>query len=505
MARSLIFTSLALLLSFSYSCNKEDLISKGSAEFSFSVYESEDPSLKSTETEARADISSIVLSITNELGQPVCEDKVIKLFKFNNEYISEPLPLRPDVYQLTKFLVINNKDSIVYATPIEDSPLAYLIKNPLPVEFVIEKDAVTKVIPEVLSTEEKIPNDFGYATFGISEVDIFDFLVAVFVYNEKIENFELTTANICIASQEDILYANELQAVTNKITIKDHYPVYKLAISKPGYTSFKAEFSADSLKKHFSIPLTVILQVSEKLEEGLIAYYPFDGDVNDQSGYDNHCIDSTEGIYADGVSGKALFFNGLSDFLELTNTLDGSKGLTFSFWVKSKGVQEGEKNGTVICKYNMYTDYTCFHIGTQGFNNNISALHGNFYVSRNSTDYRDCAWSEWQTIEDIPEVFNPQYYTIYNPQEITLCKWTHCVINVSENEIQAWINGVICSKKTREYAEYLEDPSEPTYIGNNMYGGLGSNNHYHGWLDELRVYNRGLTPDEIQLLYQQKK
>jgi hypothetical protein len=39
------------------------------------------------------------------------------------------------------------------------------------------------------------------------------------------------------------------------------------------------------------------------------------------------------------------------------------------------------------------------------------------------------------------------------------------------------------------------------YIGNILAGGEGSNNHFNGVIDELRIYDRELTKKEIQILF----
>ena len=49
-----------------------------------------------------------------------------------------------------------------------------------------------------------------------------------------------------------------------------------------------------------------------KLNEGLIAYYPFNNDVNDASDSSNHCIDLSDSSYVDGIIGKAKYFDGCS-------------------------------------------------------------------------------------------------------------------------------------------------------------------------------------------------
>jgi hypothetical protein len=99
---------------------------------------------------------------------------------------------------------------------------------------------------------------------------------------------------------------------------------------------------------------------------------------------------------------------------------------------------------------------------------------------------------------------DPSLWTILNPKRLATGNWTHCVVNVTGTTIEAWLNGVLCTKKQREYDTYFDSPDEPVYIGNNLALGGGTNNHFNGVLDELRIYNRGLTKDEIQILYKAK-
>ncbi|NOQ50517.1 MAG: hypothetical protein GQ557_02530 [Mycoplasmataceae bacterium] len=238
------------------------------------------------------------------------------------------------------------------------------------------------------------------------------------------------------------------------------------------------------------------------LKIGLVAFYPFDGNANDYSDNNNHSTNYGAELTTDrfGNENSAYEFDGLNDYMQLANTLDITEGLTFSFWINSNGIQDGENNGTVICKYNMAYDYHCFSIGTH--NNLVGhSLLGNFYASQYNTDYRDCAWSNMMTVDDIPSQWDSNKFDLINPMELPLNNWVFCTINVTDTEVQAWINGVLTVKKEREYTTYYNSENEPTYIGNNLLGGEGSNNHFYGSLDELRVYNRALTENEIQELY----
>lgn len=242
---------------------------------------------------------------------------------------------------------------------------------------------------------------------------------------------------------------------------------------------------------------------------GLVAYFPFDGDLTDQSDSSrNYCIDHTEGVFVDGVSGQAKDFNGESDMLRLRSTLDVSNGLTFSFWVKSRGVLQGQENGVIICKYDHTTWGRCFTINSQAsWTENNPSLRGNFYPYGNTSNYADGIYSDIYSLDDVPSGRDTVNYTIYEPMKLPLNEWTHCVINVSDSTMEAWINGTLTVSIVRTYSSYNNisqyyQNDVPTFIGNLPNAGEGSNNHYNGLIDELRVYNCPLTPAEIQALYE---
>jgi hypothetical protein len=134
---------------------------------------------------------------------------------------------------------------------------------------------------------------------------------------------------------------------------------------------------------------------------------------------------------------------------------------------------------------------------------NDNRLSAAFYKYRNSSAIHDHIKS-YLEYDDLTSFPDPSLWTIIKPKKIETDVWTHCVINVTPAEIQAWINGELCTKKRREFTFYFDSSDEPTYVGNNLAVGQGANNHFNGVLDELRIFNRGLSNREIQILYKNK-
>ena len=236
------------------------------------------------------------------------------------------------------------------------------------------------------------------------------------------------------------------------------------------------------------------------LDRGLVGFYPFDGNVNDKSEYANHAVDYTEGAYVRGVKGKALNFDGIDDYLTLENTLDPSQGFSFSFWVSSKGSNGTENNGAIISKYHFHR--RSFYINTWGYldRRNINKIHASFFQADGANTERD--WVESNLSKDYLRESGKDVtlWDIVSPDTITLNEWMHVVVNVDDRELSLYLDGELKVKKRREHAAYFNS-SEKTYIGNIFNGGEGNNNHFRGYLDELRIYNRKLYHQEIEALY----
>lgn len=230
----------------------------------------------------------------------------------------------------------------------------------------------------------------------------------------------------------------------------------------------------------------------------------FNGNTNDLSGNNNKGIDYTSQNYVSGKKLQGLDFNGTTDYIRLTNTIDSQNGLTFSFWVKTRGANGTENNGSIISKYSKINNTRSFMIYSFGANetrgdNRLCAV---FYKYGTSSGVHDHVKSYMEPVE--LNVFpDPALWIIPNPKRLLTGTWTHCVINVTKTTIETWLNSELCTKKIREFTTYNDSGSEPVFIGNNYDIGDGANNHFNGILDELRIYNRELTKSEIRALYMQ--
>ena len=204
--------------------------------------------------------------------------------------------------------------------------------------------------------------------------------------------------------------------------------------------------------------------------EGLMAYYPLDGDAQDRSGNGNHGTVSGATPTADraGVENAALHFDGIDDFIEVANSdtvnIHGETSLTLAAWIKPDAA--GSSHGkAIVWKWGprMEEDdqfVMAFGRGTAFFGLSDRA-------SRIVTD------------------------------RLPLREWSSLVgvYDVEARAIQVYVNGELDSMKRLDAA--IRKTEIPLYIGK----GETRSQSFAGDIDEVRVYNRALGRDEIQALY----
>jgi hypothetical protein len=84
------------------------------------------------------------------------------------------------------------------------------------------------------------------------------------------------------------------------------------------------------------------------INDGLVAYYPFDGNAMDASTNAAHGSNYTGTVtYGPGKNGQAAWFDGASCIrLPQPRLLDGASNATLSVWINASGV--GQLGGQII-------------------------------------------------------------------------------------------------------------------------------------------------------------
>jgi hypothetical protein len=207
---------------------------------------------------------------------------------------------------------------------------------------------------------------------------------------------------------------------------------------------------------------------------GLVGWWPFNGNANDESGNGNNGTVNGATLAADrfGNAGKAYSFDG-NDWIEVRDdTSINLKFGTISAWFKTANTSQ-----TLIVKNEYGTARNeNFGIGIWG-NSYLS-----FYKKYNSNCSPGVGWIE----NRINTAYNNNLF--YN---IT------CVID--SFSLKTYINGV--------FVNSTQTPnSSPDFCsGSNLFFGrdyaLNQLNNFRGILDDIAIYNRALTAAEVQQLY----
>lgn len=199
------------------------------------------------------------------------------------------------------------------------------------------------------------------------------------------------------------------------------------------------------------------------LNTGLVAYYPFNGNSNDESGNGNH-LTQLNGLLLtsdrSGQSDKAFHFDGVDDYLSAPysaslNSVNYADGYTFCAWVKTAG------DYFIFCKPSGYD------------------LHYRFWGNLNAIQ------SQCDT-----------YYSI-GSISITPDKWTSIICVKKNGHVYFYKNGSMVSLVTATVDAWPVNIQTPLEIGRDAHGPVEYTN---GSLDDIRIYNRPLTEAEIQLV-----
>ncbi len=208
---------------------------------------------------------------------------------------------------------------------------------------------------------------------------------------------------------------------------------------------------------------------------GLVAWYPFNGNANDESGNGNNGTNNGATLTTDrfGVSGKAYSFNGVSSFIEVNN--DSSLCLpiySISAWVKPNGY------------YLSGTDDANYILGKgNDFNDGHYSLH-----------YKTISQKARASIG----VGSSGLY-VNSTSDILSSDWVHIASTWDGNNLKIYINGSL------ENLVSVASNVQGINSENLYFGTMAANTTWPYWLngklDDIAIYNRALTPSEITQLY----
>ena len=202
--------------------------------------------------------------------------------------------------------------------------------------------------------------------------------------------------------------------------------------------------------------------------DGLVAYYPFNGNANDESGNGNNGIINGAVLTTDrfGNANKAFNFSGNDDYISAkdSSSLDITEQLTLSAWIDTENSLE---SGYIIKK------------GQSGGDENYSI----FMINR----------------DPIARVHasNGLYYSVRTSENTIGSAWTHSVGTYNGNQLSIYVNGILKNKGA--VPRNLISNSSDLYIGLDF-----QTSEFQGKIDDIAIYNRSLSESEIQRLFNNK-
>jgi hypothetical protein len=198
---------------------------------------------------------------------------------------------------------------------------------------------------------------------------------------------------------------------------------------------------------------------------GLVGWWPFNGNANDESGNGNNGTVNGATLTADrfGNANQAYGFDGVNDFINGFINNSNLSDLTFSVWMNTTNtsggafVHLGSDNGSPFC-------------------NGVSL--GNFNAPNTNLDgHYSCIG-----------FFNSNANFAAN-------QWSHCTMVKENNVLYFYVNSILLSQVST--AGFINPD-------NNFWFGSTYSNYvswFLGNLDDIGIWNRALTACEIQDLY----
>jgi hypothetical protein len=222
----------------------------------------------------------------------------------------------------------------------------------------------------------------------------------------------------------------------------------------------------------------------------LVLYLNFDDSTaNDASGYENHGSPVGQPRDTSGILGNAFYFDGESKIrIPDSESLDTDTSMTISAWIRPDSVSTG--GAKFMCKW-----YS-------------APQQGDWLFSLSSRDsvYNGDTFVQWAGYAANYGQFGG-YIGIGIPRDsmhayLKLHQWQHIAITFDRGYMCSYVNGqfVDDTMSVVEYTSLNEYNTDDIFIGGFRIYREGY--QFFGSLDEVRIYDRALSAEEVQSLFE---
>lgn len=240
-----------------------------------------------------------------------------------------------------------------------------------------------------------------------------------------------------------------------------------------------------SLLAIFTLLTTLHAQVPSYVPtNGLVGWWPFNGNANDESGNGNNGTVNGPALISDrdGVPSAALSFDGINDLVTIPHSSSltfGGQQITISFWVLLPVYQNNGKANNCIYKAS-YPGLQPFGLRCWFYNIGGSSSIG-MYIANGSYNTARSVGGNYQ-------------------QDIGLNVWKNVVYTNDNIILNYYVDGVLVAS-TNNAGTTIGQSTDPLYFGGPNQPNQNTDGYFAGHLDDIGIWNRALTPAEIQGLY----
>jgi hypothetical protein len=219
-------------------------------------------------------------------------------------------------------------------------------------------------------------------------------------------------------------------------------------------------------------------QVLGQAIPGQVAWYRAENNALDSSGLGNHGSWTGTVAYADAVFGRGMDFDGANLVTSTVSNLTGASTFTFCAWAK---IVWPEAIGEVMYIASVYDAATTNRVWTIQARGNASPAVDvlTLIISGNGATVAQ----QWSAGLEIPKA------------EIG-SNWAHLSLIIEGGaKASMWLNGENVTGLVNLTDALHYSPTTPLSLGGT------SGPRYTGQLDDVRIFNRALSADEIRRLY----
>lgn len=212
------------------------------------------------------------------------------------------------------------------------------------------------------------------------------------------------------------------------------------------------------------------------LPDGLVAYYSFSGNANDDTGNGNDLSVYGAVLAADrtGNENSAYYFDG-DDYMQALNPTGlatGNEARSVSAWIYSEGMTRYDNPYQTIVGWGT-TFQSNEYFGIERGGNIWGPYNNKLFALGWENDYAGISVLEFQ-------------------------KWYYITVTYDGSNIKLYINGENDGNSEKTYNTQLS--SYGLMIGDSP-DNDGWHENFYGFLDDIRIYDRALSENEVSLLY----